>query len=122
MITTSNEFLKSFLWKYVDMTINKYEHDILLSKFNYKNTDLYPFFKGFNIFTDEQDICNYIFVISSIETYYLERFLIFYITNVRFLDLDKNPQKINTMEAVIEYIGNNEEKFKLFLISLYFFF
>lgn len=104
------------------MTINKYEHDILISKFNYKNSDLYPFFKGFNMFTDEQDICNYIFVISSIETYYLERFLIFYITNVRFLELDKHPQKIKTMEALIEYIGKNEEKFKLFLISLYFFF
>lgn len=121
MLTSSTEFMKSFLWKYVDLTINKTEMELLRTKYT-PNTVIESMFERFeNIFFDKMDVDNYVFIISIIEPWFWNNFVIFYITYARKLEL-LNNEKINTIDDLDKYIDTNEQKFKLLLICLYYYF
>lgn len=121
MITSSTEFLRNFLWKYVDMTINKEEYNILVSRFEYKTTNLYKLFERFrDVVQEEIDICNYIFILYCIENDYIDRFLIFYMMNVRYLG--QQGMELFSLDDLIDFVGKDKDRFKLFLISLYYYF
>lgn len=121
MLTSSTEFVKSFLWKYVDITINKTEMEMLRTKFT-PNTVIENLFDRFkNIFHDKMDVENYVFIISIIEAGHWNNFIIFYITFARKFGLLEN-EKINTIEDLDKYIDTDEHRFKLLLICLYYYF
>lgn len=121
MIISSTEFLRNYLWKYVDMTINKEEYDVIVSRFEYKNTKLYKLFETFkDIVKDDLDIRNYIFIIYCIDNDYIDRFLIFYMMNIRYMNLGETL--LYSIDDVIEFVGEDRDRFKLLLISLYYFF
>jgi hypothetical protein len=121
MLTSSTEFMKSFLWKYIDITINKSEMELLRTKYT-QNLVIKSMFERFkDIFYDEIDIDNFVFIISIIEPCYWDNFMIFYITcAIKFEMTEK--YKINTVEDLDKYIDTNERKFKLLLICLYYYF
>ena len=124
MLTSSTEFVKSFLWKYVDITINKSEIELLKSKV-ISNTVLLNMFHRFkNIFYDKSDIENIIFIISIIEPCYWNNFIIFYMTYVRKFEVenDEEIKTIITIEDLDNFINTDEKKFKLLLICLYYYF
>lgn len=121
MLTSSTEFVKNFLWKYVDITINKTEIDMLRTKYT-PNTVIQSLFNRFNnIFYDKMDVDNYVFIISIIDECHWKNFIIFYITFARKFELLEN-EKIKTIEDLDKYIDTDEQKFKLLLICLYYYF
>jgi len=121
MLTSSSEFVKNFLWKYVDITINKTEIELLRTKYT-RNAVVERLFDRFkNIFYDKMDLENYVFIISITESCHWNNFIIFYITFARKFNLFDN-EKINTLEDLDKYIDTDERKFKLLLICLYYYF
>lgn len=127
MLVCSNDFAKGFLWKYVDMTINKAEFNFLKHRTPH-NRDFEALFNKFaHVFCDPSDMHNYLFVVSIIEPFLLKSFMTFYSTNVqRFEELkgDNNIYHhcIGSVIELIEFIGTDDDKFKLLLISLYYYF
>jgi hypothetical protein len=122
MLICSNEFAKGYLWKYVDVTINKAEFCFLKNNTRY-NTQFEELFKTFcQVFTDISDMYNYLFVISIVEPVLLKSFLIFYSTNIQRIYNNVNFKKIETIDGLVDYIREDEHKFKVLLISLYYYF
>lgn len=125
MLVCSNDFAKGFLWKYVDMTINKAEFNFLKRRIPH-NHDFETLFNKFaHVFYDPSDMHNYLFVVSIIEPFLLKSFMTFYSTNVqRFDELegDNSYQCLGSVIELIEFIGTDDDKFKLLLISLYYYF
>jgi hypothetical protein len=126
MLVCSNDFAKGFLWKYVDMTINKAEFNFLKHRTPH-NRDFETLFNRFaHVFCDPSDIHNYLFVVSIIEPFLLKSFITFYSTNVqRFGELktqNDNYRSLGSVTELIEFIGTDDDKFKLLLISLYYYF
>ena len=121
MFTSSTEFMKSFLWKYIDITINKTEMELLQTKYT-QNLVIRNMFDRFkDIFYDKNDIENYVLIISIIEPCYWYNFMIFYTTYAIKFEMFEDD-KINTVEDLDKYIDMNERKFKLLLICLYYYF
>lgn len=122
MLTCSNEFAKGFLWKYVDITINKAEYTFLKNNTRY-NTDFENLFNKFrHVFSESTDLYNYLFVVSIIEPFLFKSFLVFYSTNIQRFYNNIHYKKLASTEELIAYIGCDENKFKLLLISLYYYF
>nr|QOI90432.1 hypothetical protein HWQ62_00296 [Pyramimonas orientalis virus] len=125
MLASSEEFVNGFLWKYVDMSITKKEWS-LLKKTQINNPEWTPLFSNFkHIFNDEQSMFNYMFVLSNIDNTYFHGFMIFFITNIQRQLINTPPipfQKIRTIDELTAFIDDDEEKFKMLLISLYYYF
>lgn len=121
MLTSSTEFVKSYLWKYVDITINRTEIEMLRTKYT-PNLIIESLFERFkDIFHDEIDVENYVFIISITERFHWNNFMIFYITFAKKFGLSEN-EKITTIGELDKYIDTDEHKFKLLLICLYYYF
>lgn len=128
MLVSSQDFVKNYMWKYVDITINKEELKILKKQKDY-NPLIYSLFSKYqDIFVSEMDMENYLFIMSIIEDSLMNKFLIFTNTNIkRFysnqigkeLELESKP--ILTLNNLDKFI-DNDDKFKLLLISLYYYF
>lgn len=131
MLVCSNDFAKGFLWKYVDITINKAEFNFLKHR-TPNNRDFETLFNRFaDVFCDPSDMHNYLFVVSIIEPFLLKSFLTFYSTNVQRFDALKAEEEegelktkllLGSVVELIEFIGTDDDKFKLLLISLYYYF
>jgi hypothetical protein len=122
MICSSGEFVNNYLWKYVDMTITKKEWLHLTNKQVHEPIWIDFFFKFKHIFKDETDIYNYSFVLSNIEETVLKNFIMFYNTNIHRCLKNNHYIKISTIDDLLSFIDNDEDRFKLLLISLYYYF
>jgi hypothetical protein len=123
MICSSGEFVNNYLWKYVDMTITKAERVYLTKKQVHEPLWIDFLLKFKHVFKDESDIYNFSFVLSNIDEDIFKNFIVFYNTNVlRSSNTDIEFFKMTSIEDMISFIGENDENFKLLLISLYYYF
>ncbi len=122
MICSSSEFVNNYLWKYVDMTITKKEWTHLTTK-HVHSTEWISFLSKFkHVFNEDADMFNYSFVLSNIEKKYFESFMVFYTTNIQRCLKKIEHCSIKTMDELVAFVEADDEKFKLLLISLYYYF
>lgn len=125
MLSTPEIFLKSYLWKNIDISINRAEN-IYIYKNAYQDPDWINIFKNFSyMFDDISILTNYIIILSNINENNLRKFLVFYMincNNYNVHDLKKNKLHLENIEMLKDFIGNSEEKFRMFIISMHFYF
>lgn len=124
MVSSPEEFLESYLWKNVDISINKAEYRYILkdSKKDPVWVDLFTRFK--HLTSSENAYDCYIIVLSNVDVNILQQFFIYYSINCYYYDnmlLDSNHM-IDTINVLKDFIGNNEHKFKIFILSMHFYF
>ena len=121
MICSSGEFVNTYLWKYVDMSITKREL-LHLSNNHLHDQTWVSFLKKFeHVFNDESDIHNYSFIFSNIEDSFFVSFMVFYTTNIQRCIKDIEYCTIKTIDELMNFV-DTDEKFKLLLIRLYYYF
>jgi hypothetical protein len=127
MLVSSQDFVKNYMWKYVDITINKEELKILKKQKEY-NPSIHSLFSRYrDIFVSEMDMENYLFVMSIIENSLMNKFLIFTETNIKRFYFTQDSTQMGKEESILtlddlDRLIDNEDKFKLLLISLYYYF
>ena len=124
MVSSPEEFLESYLWKNVDISINKAEYRYILkdSKKDHVWVDLFTRLK--HLTSSENAYDCYIIVLSNVDVTILQQFFIYYSINCYYYDnmlLDSNHM-IDTINVLKDFIGNNEHKFKIFILSMHFYF
>lgn len=124
MVSSPEEFLKNYLWKNVDISINKAEYRYIYrdSKKDPKWVDLFTRFRHL-VSSDHIYDC-YIIVLSNIDETILQQFYIYYLINCYYYDntlLDRN-RVIKNISMLKDFIGDNEHKFKIFILSMHFYF
>lgn len=122
MLSSSGDFLKCYLWKYVDISINKKDM-VQLRNIIIVSEDLKELFNRFrNVLTNDLDVQNYVFVMSQIKDNIFVSFMTFYITYYQRCLNSSDKVKINNIKELSDFICYDEEKFKFLLISLYYYF
>ena len=123
MLTSSDEFIKNYFWKYVDMNINK-EEGYYLKSLIYQNKQWNDFFKKYEyFFIDCNEVSNFTIIISQLNQEEYKRFIKFYMRNCRRIIFDMDWEKpMNTVQDLDDFISNDETKFKLFIVCLYYYF
>lgn len=124
MLTSSDEFIKNFFWKYVDININIEEANYLKSII-YQKSDWIDFFNKYQkLFQSSNEIINFSIIISQLETNDYKRFIIFYLRNCKRIlnSEDENIENIKNVNDLQSFIADDERKFKLFIVCLYYYF
>lgn len=122
MLSTPENFLKSFLWKNVDISINKAENKYIYQN-AYQNTEWIEFFNTFlYMFNDTSILTNYIIILSNINDSILEKFLIFYMINCNNYNIYKDRLRLKDIRMLKNFIGKDEERFRMFIINMHFYF
>lgn len=124
MLLSSSDFMKNYLWKYIDITINRTEVQQLKTNINYDQYIMDMFNRFKHIFMEQTDIENYVFIMSIIEPCYFDNFVIFYVAFVKKFGLadDDTLKRISTLNDLNNFVDNDEKKFKLMLLCLYYYF
>lgn len=124
MLTSSDEFIKNFFWKYVDININIEEANYLKSII-YQKSDWIDFFNKYQkLFQSSNEIINFSIIISQLETNDYKRFIIFFLRNCKRIlnSEDGNIENIQNVNDLQSFIADDERKFKLFIVCLYYYF
>ena len=125
MLSTPEIFLKNYLWKNIDISINRAEN-IYIYNNAYQDPDWINIFNNFKyMFDDDSILTNYIIILSNINENILKKFLVFYLincNNYNVHDLKKHGHHLENLEMLKDFIGNSEEKFRMFIISMHFYF
>lgn len=121
MLISSEEFLQSFLWKYVDMHINIYELQVIKNIIRI-DEDWKILLDSFShLFGNEIDKNNTLFVLSQFDNSTFVKFMKFYKVQVKKY-FDVSLSNISHHEDLKTFIDTNEDRFKLLMICLYFYF
>lgn len=121
MLTSSDEFLKNYFWKYVDINVNIEEANYLKSII-YQNSQWIDFFTKYKKhFQNKNEIVNFSIIISQLEDADYKRFIKFYLRNCKRI-LNSNDNIIENIHDLQTFIAENETKFKLFIVCLYYYF
>jgi len=124
MLTSSDEFIKNYFWKYVDININIEEANYLKSII-YQKSDWIVFFNKYQqFFQSSNEIVNFSIIISQLDTNDYKRFIIFYLRNCKRIlnSEDEHIQNIKNVNDLQSFIADDEQKFKLFIVCLYYYF
>lgn len=122
MLSTPENFFKNFLWKNIDISINKAEHLYILDN-AVESTIWMELFNKFKYSFDDDILKHYILILSNIDDIVLEKFLVFYIINCfKYNKGTIDKIFLKNYEMLEEFIGNDEEKFRMFIISIHFYF
>ena len=120
---SSHEYLKHFLWKYIDFTINEQDIQVLKSNIvpNKKWFDVLIRFKN-NYALNDNDLHNYAIVLSQMNDNVFKLFMIFYMINVCKYVKNSEKNTITSIEELGKYLNEDEKRFEILLISLYYYF
>jgi hypothetical protein len=124
MLTSSDEFIKNYFWKYVDININIEEANYLKSII-YQKSDWIVFFNKYQqFFQSSNEIVNFSIIISQLDKNDYKRFIIFYLRNCKRIlnSEDENIENIQNVNDLQSFIADDERKFKLFIVCLYYYF
>jgi|TARA_Y100000389_G_scaffold155188_1_gene155790 hypothetical protein len=124
MLTSSDEFIKNYFWKYVDININIEEANYLKSII-YQKSDWIDFFNKYQkFFQSSNEIVNFSIIISQLDKNDYKRFIIFYLRNCKRIlnSEDENIENIQNVNDLQSFIADDERKFKLFIVCLYYYF
>lgn len=115
--------MKSYLWKYIDISINQKEREYIIDN-SFYDPDIYQLFLRFeNIFNSEDDIRYYVVILSSLNEYTYKRFMVYYMINAsRYDKLDSSIGTKCSVSDVDKFIGNNRKRFLILLLSIHFYF
>ena len=124
MLTSSDEFIKNYFWKYVDINVNVEEGNYLKSII-YQKSEWIDFFNKYEkYFQSSNEIVNFSIIVSQLDDNDYKRFITFYLRNCkRILNSNDNIVKCNKNSNDLQiFIADDEEKFKLFVVCLYYYF
>lgn len=123
MLSSAEIFMKSYLWKYIDISINQKEREYIIDN-SFYDPDIYQLFLRFeNIFNSEDDIRYYVVILSSLNEYTYKRFMVYYMINAsRYDKLDSSIGTKCSVSDVDKFIGNNRKRFLILLLSIHFYF
>jgi hypothetical protein len=121
MLVSTNILFKNYLWKYVDININELEYEYLKMNINH-NEECVDFFKNYEKYLNsKEDIHNLISMMSQMNLKLLEKFFKYYtiyLKKIMNINHIKNNLTFNDLKNII----NTEDKFKLFIVCLYYYF
>ena len=122
MLTSSDEFLKNYFWKYVDINVNIEEKNYLKSII-YQNSEWIAFFTKYQrYFQNTNEIVNFSIIVSQLEDADFKRFMKFYLRNCKRILNSKDLYVIENIHDLQRFIADDETKFKLFIVCLYYYF
>ena len=120
--------MKSYLWKYIDIAINKKEREYIIEN-SFYDPDTYSLFRRFEkLFGSEEDIKYYVLILSSFNQQTFRRLMVYYMINVSRYDKvedvreDQAQQIPNDITDVDKFIGNSSQRFLILLLSIHFYF
>lgn len=121
MLTSAEIFMKSYLWKYIDIAINNKEREYIVEN-SFYDPDTYSLFRRFEkLFGSEEDIKYYVLILSSLNQQTFRRLIVYYMINVSRYDKveDVRPYDITDID---KFIGNSSQRFLILLLSIHFYF
>ncbi len=127
MLESSENLLKNYLWKYVDLNINNIDRENIKSIYRF-NDQWKVFLNEYrSCFNTEQDIVNFNIVLSQLNPYSFKRFIIFYITTLNAFYAEEgialqSRVRLNSIQELREFIGKDVLKFQLLIVCLYYYF
>lgn len=125
MLVSTNEFVKSYYWRYVDMHLNKYEVEFLQAR-TVQDRACRRFLSRYRhlLSNPETDIENLCSVLSHIEEQDLRTFLKFFVIRMRMIREEAGVEivSLRDYEDLEGYIQGDEELFNFFVVSLYYYF
>jgi hypothetical protein len=125
MLLSTNEFVKNYYWRYVDMHINRYELEFLQSR-TVQDSSCRRFLNRYRhmLSNPEIDIENLCSVLSHINDSDLRTFLKFFVIRIRMIKEDSTSEMrlLRDYEDLQRYIEEDEELFNFFVVSLYYYF
>ena len=127
MLVSSETFVKHYFWKYLDISINKAEY-VFVKDNCPVDADVCAMVNRFaHVFDSVRDIHNYTFVLSQLRDKLLSNFIVFYnIMVLRFVEGKRSHRRVTqespvTIKGLCDIVGNDEELFKMVLISAHYF-
>lgn len=125
MLLSTNEFVKNYYWRYVDMHINRYELEFLQSR-TVQDSSCRRFLNRYRhmLSNPDIDIENLSSVLSHIKDSDLQTFLKFFVIRIRMIKEDSTSEMrlLRDYEDLEKYIAEDEELFNFFVVSLYYYF
>lgn len=118
MLITPKDFLKQFLWKYVDISVTNSDMLILAKMIDtYLDINDFSFFHQYDVL-DEESAKVFVFILSNIDLRTRERFLKYF--EIQAIKVFNEPDIINlrNVKDASEYI-DSREKVELFILSMY---
>ena len=125
MLISSEAFVQQFFWKYLDISMNREECLFVMGSFPV-DPDVERMTNRFaHSFGTTRDRRNYAFVISQLRGRVLDNFLVFYSTMVHKFTAARPHATIRieprTLEGIDRFVGDDEELFKMLLVSAHYF-
>ena len=74
------------------------------------------------MFEDSLILTNYIIILSNIDDSTLKKFLIYYMINCNNYNVYEDRLRLEDLHMLQDFIGNSESKFRMFIISMHFYF
>jgi hypothetical protein len=127
MLESSEQLLKNYLWKYVDLNINNIDIENI-KRIYILNDQWTEFLDDYKKYVrSNNDLVNFNIILSQLNEYSFQRFMIFFGTIIysfpEFSDDDiyKSRVRLKTIDDLKTFIGDDINKFKLFILSLYYY-
>jgi hypothetical protein len=127
MIESSEQLVKNYLWKYVDLNINNIDRENIkrIYRLNEQWTEFLENYKKY--VKSDNDILNFNIILSQFSEYTFQRFMIFFGTILHSFSSTYNHDnkfrvRLTSIDDLKTFIGDDINKFKLFIVSLYHYF
>lgn len=136
MLSTPEMFLKSFLWKRVDISINKAEYQYIFKEALRREEWVKLFSRFEHMVIDKKIFDAYIIVLSNLKKETLHKFLRYFLIHyasyrkreysdtLSYLEESSHTKDHETtiQDSFNAYIGNDDDRFRIFLICMQFYF
>lgn len=123
MLSSPEVLFKNYLWKYIDMSINKSEREYIKENCFYAPCieDLFQRFDRY--FESEEAKRCYMLILSSLDDFTIRRFFVYLRINVSRYDENwKETELLTDLYELDRFIGNNTKRFLILLLSIHFYF
>jgi hypothetical protein len=121
MFCSSDEFAQNYFWRHVDHNISTYEFcelkHLLPTHFCWNSI----LEKYAHCFQNENDVANFNMVCSIIPKNDFKKFMLYYMTSLKRISPTYKFVKIEDENRLKEYV-DDEEKFKILIVCLYYYF
>lgn len=121
MLSSTNILFKNYLWKYVDININELEYEYIKMNIILDNRCINFFKKYDEYLNNEEDKYNLTSMMSQMSEEVLHNFFKYYTIYLKRLMKEDYIKNDLTYEDLMKII-NTKDKFKLFIVCLYYYF
>jgi hypothetical protein len=125
-VVTSDDFVRHFFWKYVDMRLSQWELKYLCDRVELDPL-CFKFLQRYErlLSNPEADVLNLCTVMSQLDRRTLEALFRFYVIRNADLSSETPPPPLDapkSYDALQQFIGEDDARFERFVISLYYYF